>query len=291
MAVLQSTIFLAMAAGVLSTSADMGPAAIMWPPDRAWSAQADNTAPCGSVASVTNRTEFPLTGGKVAFVAQDDSYNTEISISFNNDPKSQSDFTALRTAAIPELDPGHTCVSIPDPPATVGAGANATIQIKYTADFDRPENQTFYACADITYVTAASFNQADVPCFNATEDIDVPAPTTTGTPTNLPGHGDEGPPLVEPGTSATATATVIADAGSKGLSKGGIAGAVVGSVVGFALVVGLGLLFYRERERKKRLVRQRDSAIRVGKAVDGGSTRTGNDSVSGESIRMGNLSR
>jgi hypothetical protein len=84
---------------------------------------------------------------------------------------------------------------------------------------------------------------------------------------------------------------VIAEAGSRGLSKGGIAGAVVGSLLGVALIVGLGLLFYRERERKKRLARQRDSAIRVGKAVDGGSTRTGNDSVSGESIRMGNLSR
>lgn len=38
----------------------MGPAAFMWPADRVWSAAADNTAPCGSVASVVNRTDFPL---------------------------------------------------------------------------------------------------------------------------------------------------------------------------------------------------------------------------------------
>lgn len=39
---------------------DMGPAAFMWPPDRVWSAAADNTSPCGSVASPSNRTDFPL---------------------------------------------------------------------------------------------------------------------------------------------------------------------------------------------------------------------------------------
>ncbi len=42
------------------TSNDMGPAAFMWPPDRVWSAALDNTAPCGSSASVGNRTQFPL---------------------------------------------------------------------------------------------------------------------------------------------------------------------------------------------------------------------------------------
>ena len=39
---------------------DMGPAAFLWPPDRAWGAAQDNTPPCGSSAGVTNRTEFPL---------------------------------------------------------------------------------------------------------------------------------------------------------------------------------------------------------------------------------------
>lgn len=44
----------------MATHNDMGPAAFMWPPDRVWSAAADNHAPCGSVAGVGNRTEFPL---------------------------------------------------------------------------------------------------------------------------------------------------------------------------------------------------------------------------------------
>jgi hypothetical protein len=38
----------------------MGPAAFMWPADRVWSAATDNTAPCGSIANVVNRTDFPL---------------------------------------------------------------------------------------------------------------------------------------------------------------------------------------------------------------------------------------
>lgn len=39
---------------------DMGPAAFLWPTDRAYSAVNDNTAPCGSAAGVTNRTDFPM---------------------------------------------------------------------------------------------------------------------------------------------------------------------------------------------------------------------------------------
>jgi hypothetical protein len=41
-------------------AADMGPAAFLWPPDRTWGAEQDNTPPCGSSAGVTNRTELPL---------------------------------------------------------------------------------------------------------------------------------------------------------------------------------------------------------------------------------------
>lgn len=37
----------------------MGPAAFMWPPDRFWDPRYDNTAPCGSNAGPTNRTDFP----------------------------------------------------------------------------------------------------------------------------------------------------------------------------------------------------------------------------------------
>jgi hypothetical protein len=38
----------------------MGPAALMWPSDRPWSADVDNVAPCGSSAGVGNRTNYPM---------------------------------------------------------------------------------------------------------------------------------------------------------------------------------------------------------------------------------------
>lgn len=43
-----------------ATDDEMGPAAFMWPPDRVWSGDVDNHAPCGSRADAGNRTEFPL---------------------------------------------------------------------------------------------------------------------------------------------------------------------------------------------------------------------------------------
>jgi hypothetical protein len=38
----------------------MGPVAFLWPPDREWDDDQDNTPPCGSKAPPSNRTNFPL---------------------------------------------------------------------------------------------------------------------------------------------------------------------------------------------------------------------------------------
>lgn len=82
---------------------DMGPAAFLWPTDRAYSAANDNTAPCGSAAGVSNRTSFPMSrffsitnvlsmviinqkpaNGAVAIVLQDESYNINLAISYSD---------------------------------------------------------------------------------------------------------------------------------------------------------------------------------------------------------------
>jgi hypothetical protein len=60
MASLRPIFILALAVGAMAASDSMGPAGLMWPPDRAWSEQTDNTPPCGSAAGVGDRTEFPL---------------------------------------------------------------------------------------------------------------------------------------------------------------------------------------------------------------------------------------
>ena len=135
-------------------------------------------------------------------------------------------------ASVSDLDPGHTCISIPNPPSRIVAGANATLQAIYTADWDAPHNQTFYACADITYVERADF-QTRVPCFNATEPGED---DTDSRPSPNPKHdGDD-------------------DHDGKGssLSGGAIAGVVIGTVAGVAMIAAVALLVYRRQQQAKR---------------------------------------
>ncbi|CEI65602.1 hypothetical protein FVEN_g8859 [Fusarium venenatum] len=244
---------------------EMGPAAFMWPPDRVWSGDMDNRAPCGSRAPAGNRTEFPLTGGAVSLVAQDDYYNTKISISYSNDPSSNDDFdTLIQEKSIADLNPGHSCVKVSDAPSSVSAGDNATLQIIYRADWDAPHNQTFYACADITFVSKADFDFA-IPCFNVTEPGDDdkaagatadPSPSATHLHTSDDGSDDEDEQA----------------SGAKKLSGGAIAGIVVGSVAGVVLIAGAALFMWRRKEQAKRnsrIARMEDNARKHQLATDG----------------------
>lgn len=62
----------------------MGPVAFMWPPDRAWSAAADNVAPCGSHEGPGVRTEFPLSQGTVALNIADDAWKVVFRIAYED---------------------------------------------------------------------------------------------------------------------------------------------------------------------------------------------------------------
>ncbi|KAJ5990946.1 hypothetical protein N7499_011491 [Penicillium canescens] len=240
---------------------DMGPAAFLWPPDRAWGAAQDNTAPCGSSAGVTNRTEFPLTNGEVSIVLQDESYNVNLAISYSNNPTSNTDFTTLVPSTnFPDLDPGHECYSVPNPPSNITSGANATLQLSYLSTFDTEINSTFYACADITYVPLASFT-TNVLCFNVSE------PTTTGSS-----------PSSSSATSTSSSNRSSSSSSSRGggLSGGQIAGIVVGCVAGAALAaVALFVLWTRYQRKVQRdkvvAVRMSDWANQPGKTVSNGS--------------------
>ncbi|OAA71473.1 hypothetical protein ISF_02024 [Cordyceps fumosorosea ARSEF 2679] len=254
------------------TSNTIGPAAFMWPPDRVWSADADNTAPCGSIAGVTNRTTFPLQSGKISLVAQDESYDLELAVSYVEDPKSNSDFNKLiDMETFKDIKLGHTCVTLPNAPSSVKSGTNATLQIKYIADFDKPENQTFYACADITYVELSDF-KVSIPCFNATE----PSP---GDSTSKGGSSST------PSASASASPSSGSGTGKSGLSGGAIAGIVIGSIAGVALIAAAALLIFRRKQQRLRLLRQQNSER--GKWAPGGDAAR--DSQSQGSVRMNNL--
>ncbi|KAF5676544.1 glucoamylase III (alpha-1,4-glucan-glucosidase) [Fusarium heterosporum] len=272
------------------TDEDMGPAAFMWPPDRVWSGDMDNKGPCGSRASAGNRTEFPLTGGAVALVGQDDYYSSKISISYSNgkcpnlpeslstitneiihlDPTSNGDFeTLIQEKSIADLNPGHSCVEVPDAPSKVSAGDNATLQIIYRADWDAPHNQTFYACADITFVEKSKF-KFEIPCFNATEpgDDDKKAGATA----------DPNPTATHKSTSTRSSEDPKSDDDTSGdsrkLSGGAIAGIVIGAVAGLVLILGAGLFFWRRKQQTKRnsrIARMEDNARKHQLATDGAS--------------------
>ncbi|EXJ70767.1 uncharacterized protein A1O5_05757 [Cladophialophora psammophila CBS 110553] len=232
----------------------MGPVAFLWPPDREWGAAQDNTVPCGSAASVVNRTEFPLLNGHIALVAQDESWSIQVAISHKNDPTSNDDFeTVIAATRIPELNEGHQCYPIPNPSADIEALSNATLQIRYTSDFEDDRNETYYACADITYVPTSQFTY-QVPCFNATvDDFNIT---------------DSDPDSTSSDSAAGATATSEAtgdmedtESSSSGLSGGAIAGVVVGVVVGVAAFLGVIFFMWRRSQRKRRL-RQQEASLR-----------------------------
>ncbi|KAI1111637.1 hypothetical protein F5Y14DRAFT_464404 [Nemania sp. NC0429] len=215
-----------------------GPVAFLWPEDRPWSAAADNVGPCGSSSGVSNRTEFPLSQGSVALTIADEAWNVAFSIAYGNDPTLQSQFTQ-QVAGVPEVDSGHQCYKVADIPNTVTAGSNATIQLEYWSNMDNElggRNQSFFACADITFVEAANL-RTQIPCFNVTsDDFNSPEPSSTGTA----GQSDD--------TSTTGTSSSNS---SGGLSTGAIAGITVGVIVASLSVIGaVAFVVFRRRSSR-----------------------------------------
>jgi len=240
---LRNALYLVLAAATLSTHVKaqeahgegledtvMGPVAFLWPDNRVWSADAENHGPCGSDSGVVNRTEFPLSGGSVALSIADDAWMVAFNIAYDNDPTTQSEFQSLIVGNVSEIVPGHQCYRTPNIPSSVSDGTNATIQLEYWSnDADGGHrNESFFACADITFVTVQDFT-IQIPCFNVTAS-DFITPTETA--------------------PAQSTQTVIASSDS-GLTTGQKAGIAVGCILGAALIVGAAVFFAFRRKGGK----------------------------------------
>ncbi|KAI0382021.1 hypothetical protein F5Y04DRAFT_253845 [Hypomontagnella monticulosa] len=231
----------------------MGPVAFLWPADRSWSSTADNTAPCGSTAGVTNRTEFPLTQGTVALSIGEDATNVKFFMAYDNDPTTQSQFTQQVVSEPMEIEPGHKCYNVADIPDSVTAGSNATIQLQYSSHMDNELNgqeQTFYACADITFVEKLSVAAV---CFNATaSDFNLPASSASGSAST---------PSATAGSDTTAAtnppAPAAASSSGDGLSTGAKAGIAVGVVVASLAIVGAVAFVVLRKRRSQPLDHER----------------------------------
>jgi hypothetical protein len=160
----------------------------------------------------------------------------------------------------------------PKAPSSVKAGDLATLQVKYTSDFDTPQNQTFYACADIAWVEVADFG-ARVPCFNATE------PEGDDAAGGSYHDGDD--------VSSDESDNEGSKDSSGGLSKGAIAGIVLGVVGGLGSIAAAALLIYRRKQQRLRQLRQANSPRTVPWTA---GHAAGKGSVSSSSVRMQDMS-
>ena len=171
---------------------------------------------------------------------------------YNLDPQTSLDFTDLTPGTdIAAVEPGHECYPFPNAPNGITAGSNATIQLKYASTFDNdPTNQTFYACADVTYVAIADFHE-QTQCFN----VSVPGGAATAHPT----FGATA--TVTAGSGASQTGAPVASVGGSNgkLSGGTIAGIVIGSLVGAALLFGAGFVLWNRRRR----IAKRNKAVEL----------------------------
>lgn len=156
-----------------------------------------------------------------------------------SDPRSQSDFLHDHLVSnISSVDPGHQCYKLHSIDG-ITAGTNATIQMEYWSEFEGENNggnQSFFACADITFVKVEDF-KITAPCFNVTSD-DFEAPSASGSSTAVPtSSSSSGASSSEPTASAS---------GGSGLSTGAKAGIAVGSVIGGLALLGfIGFLMWR----------------------------------------------
>ncbi|AOW05652.1 hypothetical protein B0I72DRAFT_141274 [Yarrowia lipolytica] len=212
----------------------MGPVAFLWPQDRPWADDDDNTGPCGAGASaaIHNRTNFPLTGGHIALVAKDEAWGIRVRISYQNNPTSEDDFEDIFTGNISaEADKGHACYQFPDIPNNVREGQNGTIQLEYNA-IDGTQNISHFVCADVYFVERNQFQNTgfSAMCFNTTEGEIAPDSTPT-TQEVADGKISDAPSGSGARSSSAATS---AAATSESKNAGSAVKAVLGGAIGAA---------------------------------------------------------
>lgn len=164
-----------------------------------------------------------------------------------------------------DLDSGHSCLTVPNPPSNVAEGSNATFRLWYEASPEEENGRTedYYACADVTFVTIDDFTES-IPCFNATEE-DPSLSVDPDVNVTLTSSGSESSSSDDLSASEVAShiedASDVATGGSSGLSKGGIAGVVIGSIAGAGLIIASIIFFIRYRRANSEARRAKQAAV------------------------------
>ncbi|KAH8592734.1 hypothetical protein B0O99DRAFT_228780 [Bisporella sp. PMI_857] len=231
--------------GATAQGTVMGPVAFLWPSDRPWSESQDNIGPCGSSYGVGNRTTFPLgSAGAVSFSIADEAYNVALRIAYGNNPTTQAEFSGIK-GNVSEIEPGHQCYGIPASPSSVTAGSNATIQLEYWAN-DSNKNESFFACADITFVEAALFT-TQIPCFNVTSaEFEEAEPSSATTPSTTPAN------TANASAEDSAAPTAEKSSSGGGLSGGAKAGIAIAAIAGAAFIAAGAFFVLRKKRATKK---------------------------------------
>ena len=178
----------------------------------------------------------------------------------------ESDFADIAgPGPVGDLDPGHSCLPVPNPPSDVTEGSNATFRLWYEASPEEEGGRTedYYACADVTFVPVGAFTES-IPCFNVTEE-EPKISTDPNVNVTLTSSGSES--STSDSLTASEVASHVADATdvderkNSGLSKGGIAGVVIGCVAAVALIIASVVLFIRYRRASSEARRAKEAAV------------------------------
>jgi hypothetical protein len=178
----------------------------------------------------------------------------------------ESDFADISgPGPVGDLDSGHTCIAVPDPPSDVTDGSNATFRFRYQASPEEVGGRTedYCTCADVTFVAVEAFTKS-IPCFNVTEE-EPRISTDPDVNVTLTSSGSESSTSDSLSASEVASnvanATDIDEGGSGGLSKGGIAGVIIGCVAAVAPITASVVLFIRYRRANAEARRAKEAAV------------------------------
>lgn len=110
---------------------------ITYPADRGESEGDESKDPCGGASVSSERTPWPISGGRVSFEAGHDEAETHVLLYVGENPTKNDDFNITLAPAFNQIGLGNFCwekVGVPKGAAEIKNGTKATIQMRQYGD-------------------------------------------------------------------------------------------------------------------------------------------------------------
>ncbi|WVQ94646.1 hypothetical protein IAU59_001726 [Kwoniella sp. CBS 9459] len=221
MATLASAATLSTRQGATISQFETSPVEFTYPPPRSgYSPDTAATYPCGGAAA-GSRTDYPLTGGKLALDVDTLAANVNLMYANETDPDAFHDFSTF-TNSILDVSDGAWCGDAPNfTELGLEAGNDVTLLVIYQL---YGNSSYLYHCADLTLVDAGSYTApSDLACSNSSVILETASPDDSlvlkGTNYSAAQEGADGQ------TVSVDLAAVTAASASSGSSASGSAAA------------------------------------------------------------------